>query len=61
MIICLLLIFRDSFVPDEIDTYFTMMDKNQDTKLSQEEIQDGFAMLRYFVDLSYVIIKDLIP
>ena len=36
------------------------MDKNQDNKLSQEEIQDGFAMFRHFIFMSHVIIKDLI-
>ena len=61
MIICLLLTFRDSFVPNEIDTYFTMMDKNQDNKLSKEEIQDGFTLLRYFIFMSHFIIQNLIP
>ena len=61
MIIGLLLSFRYTFVPGEIDNYFSMMDKNRDNKLSKEEIQDGFAMFRYFMFMScVVIIKDLI-
>ena len=52
MIICLLLTFRDSFVPGEIDTYFTMMDKNKDDKVSLEEMQAGFAMFRFFIFMS---------
>ena len=47
MIICFFLRFRDSFVPEEIDFYFSMMDKNNDDEVSLEDLQAGFAMFRY--------------
>ena len=62
MIICLLLTFRDSFVPEEIDTYFALMDKNpEDNKLSLKEMEDGLPMFKYFIFMSHGIINDLIP
>ena len=60
MIICFFLRFRDSFVPEEIDFYFSMMDKNNDDEVSLEDLQAGFAMFRYVIPMSCVI-KDLIP
>ena len=60
MIICFFLRFRDSFVPEEIDFYFSMMDKNNDDEVSLEDLQAGFAMFRYVILMSRVI-KDLIP
>ena len=60
MIICFFLRFRDSFVPEEIDFYFSMMDKNNDDEVSLEDLQAGFAMFRYVILMSCVI-KDLIP
>merc|ERR1711934_167481 len=48
----------DSFVPEEIDTYFTLMDENpEDNKLSLKEIEDGFAMLRKQCALVFVFFK----
>ena len=61
MIICLFLPFRDSYVPEEIDFYFSMMDKNKDDEVSLKDLQTGFAMFRYVIFMSYVVIKDLIP
>ena len=60
MIISFFLRFRDSFVPEEIDFYFSMMDKNNDDEVSLEDLQAGFAMFRYVILMSRVI-KDLIP
>ena len=60
MIICFFLRFRDSFVPEEIDFYFSMMDKNNDDEVSLEDLQAGFAMFRYVILVSCAI-KDLIP
>ena len=60
MIICFFLRCRDSFVPEEIDFYFSMMDKNNDDEVSLEDLQAGFAMFRYVILMSRVI-KDLIP
>ena len=34
--------FRDSYVSNEVDTYFDMMDSNDDGKLSSEELKKGF-------------------
>ena len=38
--------FRDSYVSNEVDTYFDMMDSNDDGKLSSEELKKGFEVLR---------------
>jgi len=36
----------DSYVSNEVDTYFDMMDSNDDGKLSSEELKKGFEVLR---------------
>ena len=36
----------DSYVGNEVDTYFDMMDSNEDGKLSLEELEKGFMVLR---------------
>ena len=39
--------FRDSYVSNEVNTYFDMMDSNGDGNLSSEELKKGFGVLRY--------------
>ena len=45
-------------MPQEIDTYFNLMDTDHDENLSFQEIEFGYAMFRYLISNLYVIIKD---
>lgn len=42
-------IFRDSYVSNDVDrdTYFDMMDSNNDGKLSLKELKKGFGIFRF--------------
>jgi len=37
---------KDSYLPKDIDFYFSMMDKNKDDEVSLKDLQTGFAMFR---------------